>query len=561
VWPKDQQIVRPLSNPIKKDSHLVIFKGNLCPDGAVGKISGKEGLKFSGKAIVFESEETALKAILNDKVKKGHVIVVRMEGPKGGPGMREMLSPDLRHHGQRLGKDVAFITDGRFSGGSHGFVVGHVTPEAFVGGPIAVIKNGDPITIDAEKRAITHHLKARHSAKYAKLTRTQLGAVVRHSRHSAHGSRQVEAAVRKPSLHAWAVRQQAGEYAKAHQRRAVRCAHPSGQYAVTDDVTTVFQGLCKNIFALAKDAEAFISQQNEHPFFLTLALGDPHPNGVEGIAWGVPPEQSPGYPAPSYDPAAIQVPGFLPDTPEVREQLTAYYQQVSRADRCVGLLIDALKKHGQYENTLIIFVSDHGTSEPGAMGNQYDVGVRAPFIVRRPGGTAGLVNEAIIAFTDITPTILDWAGVKDPTKNTHGRSLLPILDTPDAPGWDDVLLSHVAHEIYSYYPMRTLRERRYKLIWNMTWKAEFPQPVDTFSRRLWKGIRDRKETMIGPRTVEQFLNRPKFELYDLESDPWELHNLATAPAHAERLKTMTARLLQRLEETEDPWLRKYQPDW
>jgi len=161
VWPKDQQIVRPLSDPIKKDSHLVIFKGNLCPEGAVGKISGKEGLKFEGKAIVFESEETALQAILNDKVKKGHVIVVRMEGPKGGPGMREMLSPTSAIMGKGLGKDVAFITDGRFSGGSHGFVVGHVTPEAFVGGPIAVIKNGDPITIDAEKRSITLGIPAK----------------------------------------------------------------------------------------------------------------------------------------------------------------------------------------------------------------------------------------------------------------------------------------------------------------------------------------------------------------------------------------------------------------
>ena len=189
VYPKGQRIIRPLSDPIKKDSHLVIFKGNLCPGGAVGKISGKEGLNFTGKAIVFESEETALQAILNDKVKKGHVIVVRMEGPKGGPGMREMLSPTSAIMGKGLGKDVAFITDGRFSGGSHGFVVGHVTPEAFVGGPIAVIKNGDPITIDAEKRSITlgipaADLKARLAkwkqpkprytrgvlAKYAKLT-------------------------------------------------------------------------------------------------------------------------------------------------------------------------------------------------------------------------------------------------------------------------------------------------------------------------------------------------------------------------------------------------------
>jgi dihydroxy-acid dehydratase len=164
VYPKDQAIVRPLKDPIKKDSHLVIFKGNLCPEGAVGKISGKEGLNFSGKAIVFDSEEKALQAILTDKVKKGHVIVIRMEGPKGGPGMREMLSPTSAIMGKGLGKDVALITDGRFSGGSHGFVVGHVTPEAFVGGPIAVIKNGDPITIDAEKRQITLNVPAKELA-------------------------------------------------------------------------------------------------------------------------------------------------------------------------------------------------------------------------------------------------------------------------------------------------------------------------------------------------------------------------------------------------------------
>jgi dihydroxy-acid dehydratase len=164
VYPKGQQIIRSLKDPIKKDSHLVIFKGNLCPQGAVGKISGKEGLTFTGKAIVFDSEEKALDAILNDKVKKGHVIVVRMEGPKGGPGMREMLSPTSAIMGKGLGKDVALITDGRFSGGSHGFVVGHVTPEAFVGGPIAVIKNGDKITIDAEKRAITLGIPAKELA-------------------------------------------------------------------------------------------------------------------------------------------------------------------------------------------------------------------------------------------------------------------------------------------------------------------------------------------------------------------------------------------------------------
>jgi dihydroxy-acid dehydratase len=154
-YPAGQTIVRPLSDPIKKDSHLVVLYGNLAAEGAVAKITGKEGMRFAGRAIVFESEEKALKAILNGTVEKGHVIVIRSEGPKGGPGMREMLSPTSAIMGKGLGRDVALITDGRFSGGSHGFVVGHVTPEAYVGGAIALVKNGDPIVIDAEKRQLT----------------------------------------------------------------------------------------------------------------------------------------------------------------------------------------------------------------------------------------------------------------------------------------------------------------------------------------------------------------------------------------------------------------------
>ncbi len=153
-YPKGQQIVRPTSDPIKKDSHLVVLYGNLAPGGAVAKISGKEGTHFAGKAIVFENEQDALKAVLDGSVKKGHVIVIRHEGPVGGPGMREMLSPTSAVMGKGLGKDVALITDGRFSGGSHGFVAGHITPEAALGGPLAIVKNGDPITIDAMKRTI-----------------------------------------------------------------------------------------------------------------------------------------------------------------------------------------------------------------------------------------------------------------------------------------------------------------------------------------------------------------------------------------------------------------------
>ncbi len=150
-----QQIVRPLSNPLKATGHIQILKGNLAPDGAVAKITGKEGLQFSGLAKVYDSEEDMLKALETKQINKGDVIVIRYEGPKGGPGMPEMLTPTSAVMGAGLGKDVALITDGRFSGGSHGFIVGHITPEAQEGGPIALIRTGDRITIDAEKNQLS----------------------------------------------------------------------------------------------------------------------------------------------------------------------------------------------------------------------------------------------------------------------------------------------------------------------------------------------------------------------------------------------------------------------
>ncbi|MGL6244466.1 dihydroxy-acid dehydratase [Pseudomonas sp.] len=154
-YPEGQDVILPFDQPVKKDSHLVVLRGNLSPTGAVAKITGKEGLRFEGTARVYHGEEGALAGILNGEVKAGDVIVIRYEGPKGGPGMREMLSPTSAVMGKGLGKEVALITDGRFSGGSHGFVVGHITPEAFEGGPIALIEDGDKITIDAETRQIT----------------------------------------------------------------------------------------------------------------------------------------------------------------------------------------------------------------------------------------------------------------------------------------------------------------------------------------------------------------------------------------------------------------------
>ncbi|MFW6093069.1 MAG: dihydroxy-acid dehydratase, partial [Pseudomonadota bacterium] len=157
-YPGEQRIIRPLEDPIKKDSHLVILYGNLAPTGAVAKITGHEGLSFTGTARCFHGEETAMQAILDGEVVAGDVVVVRYEGPKGGPGMREMLSPTSAINGRGLSQDVALITDGRFSGGSHGFVIGHVTPEAQEGGPIALVEDGDRITVDAERCEINLHV-------------------------------------------------------------------------------------------------------------------------------------------------------------------------------------------------------------------------------------------------------------------------------------------------------------------------------------------------------------------------------------------------------------------
>jgi dihydroxy-acid dehydratase len=157
---EDQKIVQPLASPLKQTSHLQILKGNLAPEGAVAKITGKEGLRFEGPANVFDSEEDMLHALERGEIKKGDVIVIRYEGPKGGPGMPEMLTPTSAIMGAGLGKDVALITDGRFSGGSHGFIVAHVTPEAQDGGPIALLQSGDKITIDAEKNMISVKLSA-----------------------------------------------------------------------------------------------------------------------------------------------------------------------------------------------------------------------------------------------------------------------------------------------------------------------------------------------------------------------------------------------------------------
>ncbi|WP_299233660.1 dihydroxy-acid dehydratase [uncultured Halomonas sp.] len=186
-YPDDQRIIAALNNPIKAESHLRILHGNLAPEGAVAKITGKEGTRFAGTARVFNSEEEAQAGINDGSVVAGDVVVIRYEGPRGGPGMREMLTPTSAIMGRGLGSEVALITDGRFSGGSHGFVVGHVTPEAFDGGPLALVEDGDRITIDAEADTIdvaltVEELERRKSAWQPPEPRYTRGVLAKYAR-------------------------------------------------------------------------------------------------------------------------------------------------------------------------------------------------------------------------------------------------------------------------------------------------------------------------------------------------------------------------------------------
>lgn len=312
---------------------------------------------------------------------------------------------------------------------------------------------------------------------------------------------------------------------------------------------------------MAEQASQFMAEETDAPFFLVVSFSDPHPISIEGVAWGVP-EKEEGYQPVQYDLSSIEVPPFLPDNDEVKEGIAGYYQQISRMDHGVGRVLDFLEKAGHADDTLVIFISDHGTSEPGAMGTHYDPGVRVPFIVRKPGlENQGLTNQALVAFTDITPTILDWTGTSFADYPLHGRSFLPILDEENPEGWDRALLSHVGHDVFAHYPMRTLRGKRYKLIWNILWRAEYPLPIDTVQRRTWVNNRASGSKLLGQRTIDAFLHRPQLEFYDLQSDPWELNNLAgsTEPAIAEIRDGMIADLVKRLEDQQDPWMRKYHP--
>ena len=343
-----------------------------------------------------------------------------------------------------------------------------------------------------------------------------------------------------------------------------------GKYHVGPEAVYHFDkalpGNARSPAAMADACRDFIADDDARPFFLYFCTADPHRSGdrVESLpekpnAFGNRPQGYPGIEPAPCDPADVIVPPFLPDTPACRAELAQYYESVSRVDQGLGRLVDILKKAGKYDDTLIVFISDHGIAFPGAKTNVYEPGLRSPCIVRRPEQKRrGGASQAMVSWVDITPTILDFAGALGGKQKFHGRSFLRAIDEERPAGWDEIYASHTFHEITMYYPMRVVRTRQYKLIWNLAHPLPYPFASDLWEAPTWQEVYRRgSDALYGKRTVQAYLQRPQFELYDLAADPDEVKNLAADAKHAEQLAEMKGKLKDFQQRTKDPWILKW----
>jgi N-sulfoglucosamine sulfohydrolase len=326
----------------------------------------------------------------------------------------------------------------------------------------------------------------------------------------------------------------------------------AGQY----EIDLFDENPMRDLPTFAKTAEEFIREGGGRPFFVVLSTHDPQPTDKPADQrWKKSREPLPPR---RIDPATVYVPSHLPDRPDVRESLAEYYENIERLDAGFGEALAMLKRTGHDADTLVMFFSDQGAAYPNGGYSHYDPGVAVPLIVVNPEARRrGVVSDAMVSLADITPTVLDWTGVQAPYP-LHGRSLLPALEQEHAEGWDSIVLSHVMHEVTMYYPMRTLRDRRYKLIWNLCYKSPWQDALEVVERSPWAETWRRGDKFIGRRPIEKYLWRDPVELYDLQNDPDEVVNLADDPKYADLRRTMSEKLLARLRETGDNWLERYQ---
>jgi len=378
--------------------------------------------------------------------------------------------------------------------------------------------------------------------------------------------------------------------------RTARC----GKYHVAPENIYKFDqsipGHSRSPVEMAENSKAFLAEDSEKPFFLYICTSDPHRGGgsanelpYKPDRFGNPKPGSKGYPGIKeviYDPAKVNVPGFLPDTPTCRAEIAQYYQSVSRVDQGIGRLIDILKETGKWEDTLFLFIADHGIAMPGAKTTLYEGGMRSPCLVRNPYlKKRGVATDAMVSWVDLAPTILEFANVLDGkgklTPSTekslgiakikgeqngrrlspgkfHGRSFLSVLDKEKTTGWDQVNASHTFHEITMYYPMRVVRERRYKLIWNIAHGLPYPFASDLWAAPTWQAQwKQGMSAPYGAKTVRSYIHRAAFELYDLQEDPHEGNNLASSSKHMELLARLKKKLKAFQEQTNDPWVMKW----
>ena len=316
---------------------------------------------------------------------------------------------------------------------------------------------------------------------------------------------------------------------------------------------------------MAENCRDFVGG-DEAPFFLYFCTSDPHRGGGTANELPTRPDRFgnkakggyPGVKEVEYDPKDVIVPPFLPDSLECRAELAQYYQAVSRVDQGVGKLVNVLKEAGKYDNTIVIYISDNGVAFPGAKTTLYEPGMNLPFIVRDPRlKRKGITCDALVNYADLAPTILDFAGVSDMAQ-MQGRSFKSVLGVEHPKGWDETYASHTFHEITMYYPMRVVRGRRYKLIWNIAHGLDYPFASDLWAASTWQATIKRGEKYYGKRKVEAYLHRAKFELYDLKNDPPEINNLADDPNHADILAEYKGKLKAFQKRTKDPWIVKWE---
>jgi N-sulfoglucosamine sulfohydrolase len=344
-----------------------------------------------------------------------------------------------------------------------------------------------------------------------------------------------------------------------------------------DQHLTGNQGGSRNPVSMAEKCQPFINKDKSRPFFLYFCTSDPHRGG--GYADELPYKPNrfgnnqtyEGVKEVIYDPQEVLVPDYLPDSPECRAELAQYYQSVSRIDQGLGTLVQILKEADQYENTLILYLSDNGIAFPGAKTTLYEPGMRLPLIVRSPDQSKrGIATDAMVSWTDLTPTLLDFAGIdlsrlehnnnrgKKAPYAFHGRSFLSILEKEKALEWDYVFASHTFHEITMYYPMRVIRTRQFKYTLNLAHQLPYPFASDLYEAPTWQAaVKDGMDGLYGKRRIGDYIQRPRHELYNMEADPAEIENLASNPEFERTLRNLQDRLRAFQEASGDPWVVKY----